>query len=303
MTEAAKPPSLIKSFIAGGVGGTCLVVTGHPLDTIKVLLQTQVIKAGEAPLYGGVADCAKKIVARDGFVGLYRGMMAPIIGVTPMYALCFFGYGIGQKIFCNEDSMKNLELGRIAAAGAISGLFTTPILAPGERLKCVMQVASTQREQGMNPKYTGGPKEVFSQMYKDGGIRSVGRGFWATMARDSLASAFYFSSYELLKAQLRNKETGKTGVLATLFAGGTAGVLNWAAALPIDSLKSRYQVAPEGTYPHGIRSVFREVMAKEGISSLYRGFGAVMLRAFPANAACFLGYETAIKVLTSLGMD
>lgn len=57
-----------------------------------------------------------------------------------MYALCFFGYGIGQKIFCNEDSMKNLELGRIAAAGAVSGLFTTPILAPGERLKCVMQV-------------------------------------------------------------------------------------------------------------------------------------------------------------------
>jgi solute carrier family 25 carnitine/acylcarnitine transporter 20/29 len=30
---------------------------------------------------------------------------------------------------------------------------------------------------------------------------------------------------------------------------------------------------------------------------MYRGFGAVMLRAFPANAACFLGYETAKKFL------
>jgi solute carrier family 25 carnitine/acylcarnitine transporter 20/29 len=30
---------------------------------------------------------------------------------------------------------------------------------------------------------------------------------------------------------------------------------------------------------------------------MYRGFGAVMLRAFPANAACFLGYETAKKLL------
>ena len=33
-----KPPSLLKSFIAGGVGGVFLVASGHPLDTIKVLL-------------------------------------------------------------------------------------------------------------------------------------------------------------------------------------------------------------------------------------------------------------------------
>ena len=32
-----KSPSLLKSFIAGGVGGMSLVASGHPLDTIKVL--------------------------------------------------------------------------------------------------------------------------------------------------------------------------------------------------------------------------------------------------------------------------
>ena len=31
-----KPPSALKSFLAGGVGGVCLVASGHPLDTIKV---------------------------------------------------------------------------------------------------------------------------------------------------------------------------------------------------------------------------------------------------------------------------
>ena len=34
--QAKPPPSLFKTFIAGGVGGTCLVLVGHPLDTIKV---------------------------------------------------------------------------------------------------------------------------------------------------------------------------------------------------------------------------------------------------------------------------
>jgi hypothetical protein len=31
----------IKDFIAGGVGGACLVITGHPLDTFKVSLDKQ----------------------------------------------------------------------------------------------------------------------------------------------------------------------------------------------------------------------------------------------------------------------
>lgn len=37
-------------------------------------------------------------------------------------------------------------------------------------------------------------------------------------------------------------------------------------------------------YPKGIRSVFAELMAKEGIFALYKGVTPVMLRAFPANA-------------------
>ena len=31
-----KEPSALKNFLSGGVGGVCTVITGHPLDTIKV---------------------------------------------------------------------------------------------------------------------------------------------------------------------------------------------------------------------------------------------------------------------------
>jgi hypothetical protein len=34
----------LKDFIAGGVGGACLVITGHPLDTIKVSLKKKIIQ-------------------------------------------------------------------------------------------------------------------------------------------------------------------------------------------------------------------------------------------------------------------
>jgi solute carrier family 25 carnitine/acylcarnitine transporter 20/29 len=72
--------------------------------------------------------------------------------------------------------------------------------------------------------------------------------------------------------------------------------------LPADTLKSRIQAAPQGTYPGGLRQVLSELLAKEGPTGLYRGFGAVMTRAFPANAAMFLGAELAKKALDNIGL-
>lgn len=38
--QANKQPGPFKNLVAGGVGGICLVITGHPLDTIKVGRET-----------------------------------------------------------------------------------------------------------------------------------------------------------------------------------------------------------------------------------------------------------------------
>jgi len=297
-----------KEMIAGGVGGACLVFVGHPLDTIKVRIQTMTITPGHPPPYTSALDCARKIVTHEGPLGLYRGMFAPLIGVTPMYALCFLGYGIGKKIFFKEDTATNLtaeNLFRISLAGATSGFFTTPILAPLERLKCQLQI------QNANPESTGpkfkGPVDLARHIIRTEGTQALFRGYMATNLRDSLASMAYFSTYEYLKFNLLPKDvqrsTGMT-VFWTLFAGGCAGIMNWVPAIPVDTLKSRYQTAPAGKYPHGIRSVAAKIYAQEGIRSIatfYRGVGPVFLRAFPANAACFLGYATARTFLNSLG--
>ena len=74
----------------------------------------------------------------------------------------------------------------------------------------------------------------------------------------------------------------------------------------IDVLKSKYQIAPEGMYTGtvwGSKSVLNEIMAKEGILSLWAGATPVFIRAFPANAACFYGMETTKQLLTSAGLE
>ncbi len=35
----------------------------------------------------------------------------------------------------------------------------------------------------------------------------------------------------------------------------------------------------------------QQIMAKDGVKGFFRGFTPAMVRSFPANAACFLGYE------------
>ncbi|TRZ03988.1 hypothetical protein DNTS_018902, partial [Danionella cerebrum] len=289
--------SPVKNFIAGGLGGVCLVSVGHPLDTVKVRSQTQPKPLpGGSPLYAGTFDCFRKTLAREGMRGLYKGMAAPVAGVTPMFAVCFFGFGLGKKL--QQKSPEDaLTYPQLFAAGMLSGVFTTSIMAPGERIKCLLQI---QAAAGGQPKYAG-PMDCVKQLYRQNGIRGLYKGTALTLMRDVPASGMYFMTYERLKNALtpEGKSPSELSVPSVLFAGGMAGICNWAVATPPDVLKSRFQTAPEGLYPNGFRDVLRELIREEGVRSLYKGFSAVMLRAFPANAACFLGFELGMKEVTN----
>lgn len=64
----------------------------------------------------------------------------------------------------------------------------------------------------------------------------------------------------------------------------------WALALPLDSLKNRYQTSL-------IRLLSELRRQPGGLRQLYREAAVVLLRAFPANAATFIGYEWTMRVL------
>ena len=283
--------SPLKNFIAGGFGGVCLVFAGHPLDTVKVKLQTMPKPSpGQPPIYKNTFDCLKQIVIKEGPTGLYRGMGAPIAGVAPMYAVCFFGFGLGKKLQQSHPDAE-LTLPQLFNAGMLSGVFTTVIMAPGERIKCLLQM-----------KQFNGPIDCAKALYRQGGLRSIYKGTVATLLRDIPASGTYFMTYEGIKRVL-TPEGSNLSSGRIIVAGGMAGIFNWMVALPFDVMKSRLQTAPEGMYPKGVRDVFKQIMREESVKTFYRGGTPVFLRAFPANAACFFGYELAMKVINKLAPD
>ncbi|OUC39811.1 g-patch domain protein, partial [Trichinella nativa] len=267
----------LRNFLAGGIGGVCCVVTGHPFDTIKVRLQTASAATGGISTF----SCLKKTVVEEGVLALYKGMAAPVVGVAPLFALYFFGCSIGKRLQ-QTNADEQLSIIKTFNAGALSGMMTTLIVAPGERIKCLLQVQ--HQHQRSEAQYTG-PVDVFKKLYKEGGIRSIYRGTVATLLRDVPASGAYLATYEFLMRSMKSSDdTGELSVSKTLLAGGVAGLANWAVALPQDVLKSRLQIAPSGMYPNGMRDVARQLIREEGPLALYRGFTPVMLRAFPANA-------------------
>ncbi|KAF7784630.1 hypothetical protein Agabi119p4_795 [Agaricus bisporus var. burnettii] len=282
----------IKAFIAGGFGGASAVLVGHPFDLTKTRLQTA------APgVYTGAVDVVKKTLAKDGISGMYRGMVPPLLGVTPIFAVSFWAYDVSKQLILAltpDRTHPSLSTAELAAAGFLSAVPTTLITAPVERAKVLLQI---QGQGGKEVKYKG-VTDVLKHLYKEGGMRSIFRGTGATLARDGPGSAAYFASYEVTKKFLTpsGSSPADLNLGAIILAGGTAGVAMWAIAIPPDVLKSRLQSAPNGTYS-GFLDCARKTIAADGVGALWKGFGPAMARAFPANAATFLGVEASRKLM------
>mmetsp|Transcript_7507 Transcript_7507/g.15020 ORF Transcript_7507/g.15020 Transcript_7507/m.15020 type:complete len:340 (-) Transcript_7507:642-1661(-) len=278
--------------------GACVVAVGHPFDLVKVRMQTSSIQQS-------TFGVLRTTFAKEGIPGLYRGVTAPLTAVTPVFALSFWGYDMGKRIVkfadksdINPGEAYNFTIPQLVAAGGLSAIPTTMAMSPSERIKCLLQVQANEVEKGNKPKYKG-MVDCGMAVYKEGGIRSLYRGTVLTLMRDVPGSMAWFGTYELVKKELMHLQgidpaTGTLSPLAVLAAGGFAGMACWAIAIPPDVLKSRYQTAPEGQYK-GLGDVYRHLMAEEGPSALFKGFNPAMIRAFPANAACFLGMEVARK--------
>lgn len=222
-----------------------------------------------------------------------------------IYLFCFEynyyiqSYDLGKKIatsFRSDKTERPLTLGEITFAGAFSAVPTTLFMAPSERVKVLLQMQG----QGGEQKYKGA-LDVVRQLYKEGGVRSIFRGTGATLLRDSPGSAAYFLAYELIKKGLTpaGAKPDELSFGSVIFAGGMAGVAMWSIAIPPDVIKSRLQSAPAGTYS-GMIDCLQKTIKTDGTRALFKGLGPAILRAFPANAATFVGVEYSMKAMNML---
>lgn len=103
--------------------GVAAVLVGHPFDLVKVRMQTGAVEGANASVFG----IMRKTFVAEGLPGLYRGVSAPILAVSPVYALSFWGYDVGQRLvhmFRKEDDLtRPSSLLEISVAGGLSGKY------------------------------------------------------------------------------------------------------------------------------------------------------------------------------------
>uniref|UniRef100_A0A336LHN7 CSON014443 protein n=1 Tax=Culicoides sonorensis TaxID=179676 RepID=A0A336LHN7_CULSO len=173
-------------FLAGCVGGCAGVLVGHPLDTVKVHLQTQ---DPRNPRYSGTIDCLRKIIAKESVRGLYKGLASPIGGVAFMNAIVFGVYGNVQKHYSNPESLQAHFL-----AGSAAGMAQSVICSPMELIKTRLQLQDSIK--GLEK--AKGPLDCMKQIWKKKGTKGIFKGLGITAARDLPGFASYFVTYEMM---------------------------------------------------------------------------------------------------------
>jgi solute carrier family 25 carnitine/acylcarnitine transporter 20/29 len=202
----------------------------------------------------------------------------------------FTANGFFQGLLLSDSTPHHLQLDRVTAAGMASGAVMALVNCPVELLKVRLQIQDHSRE---SQRYRG-LLDCARQTVKADGPWGLYRGFGATLLRDLPSFAAYFATYEAVKAQFPSTSSPA----ALIISGGMAGIAAWLPCYPQDVLKSRIQSAasPSTSLLQAVSALSREA----GMRGFWKGFGPTMLRAFPANAATFLGYEFAMRHLDSL---
>ncbi|XP_033235227.1 mitochondrial basic amino acids transporter isoform X1 [Drosophila pseudoobscura] len=275
-------------FIAGLMGGAAGVLVGHPLDTVKVHLQTDDPKN---PKYKGTFHCLKKIIKKDNIQGLYRGISSPMSGIGLVNSIVFGVYGNIQRLSDDPNSLLSHFY-----AGSIAGLAQSFVCAPMELAKTRLQLSS-QIDSGI--KFTG-PINCIRYIIKTEGVRGAFKGLTATIFRDIPGFSSYFVSYEYL---MRQRDS--PNIPYTLMAGGCAGIASWLACYPIDVIKTHMQADALGKNAkyNGFIDCAKKGFEKEGTLFFFRGLNSTLIRAFPMNAACFFVVSWIMDLFNKNGMD
>ncbi|CZS89160.1 hypothetical protein WAI453_010372 [Rhynchosporium graminicola] len=313
----------IEDIVFGSIAGVAGKYIEYPFDTVKVRLQSQ---PDHLPLrYTGPLDCFKQSIRSDGFLGLYRGISAPLVGAALETSSLFFWERVARESFYKAgvyQREKPLPLSALWLTGAISGAFTSLVLTPVELVKCKIQVPAKSSSDSV-VKRSPTPLQVIREVFRHQGLRGFWNGQLGTLIRETGGCAAWFGSKEtvtllfrhlnaknsplpnssssLSNPQLKQQNLPTTSELGLAplplwqqaLAGASAGMSYNFLFFPADTIKSRMQTA--SVLDNGAKVKFwdegKAIWRNCGMKGLYRGCGITVARSAPSSAFIFIIFD------------
>lgn len=263
----------------GGVSSTAAACVTHPLDLIKVHLQTQ--QEVKMRMMGMTLN----VVRREGFLALYSGLTASLCRQMTYSSSRFAIYETVR------DKMKRKNKGPLpfyqkallaAFGGLMGGFIGTPADLVNVRMQNDVKLAAELRRNYAHA-FDG-----LLRVCKEEGLRKLFSGATMASSRGALVSvgqlACYDQSKELVLATGYLTDNILTHFLASVFAGGCATIL----CQPLDVIKTRLMNS-KAEY----RSVSHCIIetAKLGPNAFYKGLVPAGIRLVPHTVLTFIFLE------------
>ncbi|EDW88610.1 mitochondrial 2-oxodicarboxylate carrier [Drosophila yakuba] len=292
--EVTVRPLAHLQFLAGGLSGFIEIICFHPLDVVKTRMQIQGTRAlhGEV-VYSCPLDAFVNIYRYEGLSSLWKGIVPPICVETPKRGGKFLMYEYFKPYF-HFGAPQPTPLTH-AVSGSVAGILESFLVNPFEVVKITQQ---SHREKHLRT------LSVVKYIIKhDGyGIKGLYRGITALVARNAVFHFGFFGFYNAIKDIVPSPENSTYDLLRKVIIAGLASSLACVMSVTLDMAKCRIQgpqpVKGEVKYRwtiNTIRTTFRE----EGFRALFKGLGALILRAGPGGAMLLVTYEYLFEFLKS----
>jgi len=286
-SNAVKSPPTVTihyPFWFGGSSSSLAACVTHPLDLVKVRLQTQQNVAQKK----NMIQMFKHIANTDGVPGLYKGLSASLLRQLTYSTVRF---GIYEDLKSRLLSTHAPSLPGLIAISSTAGFFGGIAGNPADVLNVRMQ-----HDAALPPAQQRKYKHAIDglvRMIREEGPASLFRGVGANSMRAALMTASQLASYDAIKGALLT-HTGMTDGSGTHFAASlAAGFVATTVCSPVDVIKTRVMSAAE---KQGVWKLLADTHRTEGAAWMFRGWLPSFMRLGPHTIATFMFLEQHRKV-------
>ena len=132
------------------------------------------------------------------------------------------------------------------------------------------------------------------------GVRGLYVGMGAQILRDIPFYASFFGVYDTFVYLLKDKFPTMSEPVVYATAGGFAGQIAWVCSIVPDTVKSIIQTVEPAKRQKFWPTLLDIVKTRGVYRGLFAGVEVAVIRAYPANAALFVGYEYTKKGLNDM---
>ncbi|XP_073945308.1 dicarboxylate carrier 1 isoform X1 [Choristoneura fumiferana] len=276
----AVQPVLLSKWYFGGLASAGAASITHPLDLLKVQMQTQ--KGKGDSLFKLTAHILKK----QGIMGLYVGISASLTRQLS-YSTARFGiYEVAKQHFTPKDGSP-LPFYMSAFLAGLGGFAGGLVGNPSDLVNVRMQ-----NDIKLPSEHKRNYKNVFHGMYSVAtkeGIMQLWAGASMNCSRAALMTIGQLSFYDQIKALLLSTPYFGDNVVTHVTSSLSAGAIATTLTQPVDVLKTRAMNAKR----EEVKSVFKLILstAKEGPTAFYKGYIPAFARLAPHTILTFVFLE------------